>query len=371
MNRRFPLWAVLAALMLCCSSILQAQESISATNVAGTTIGEVTITGQWFFAYVDENRGEPEEFREFRLKRGYLTFKKKLSPRFDVRVTQDISVDKEGDGRGNMELRLKYGYLRWKLAAMSWMHRPMIEVGMVHRPWLDFEQKINDYRVQGKMFLERVDVLSSADYGLTFMCLLGDEMNKDYQAKVSDQYPGRYGSFAIGVYNGGGYDAIEENSDKLYETRLSLRLLPDVLPGAQLHMIAAAGKGNTQEEPDFDMMAGAFSWQSSVLRATATWFSGTGNLAGDALDAGGSSIEQDGWSLFAEYMLPDPFGVAFFGRHDRLNNELDEEWAWRTSILGASWRFLPHSKLVLDWEQVEEAGSEGHVMVEAAVEFNF
>ncbi len=382
MNRRFPFGAACAALLLCCTPTLYAQESISATNVAGTTLAEVTITGQWFFAYMDENCGETDEFREFRLKRGYLTFKKKLSPHFDVRVTQDISVDKEGDGRGNMELRLKYGYLRWKLPSWFVFTKPTIEGGMVHRPWLDFEQKVNDYRVQGKMFLERFDMLSSADYGLSFMCLLGGSMDQHYQSTVSDQYPGRYGSFAIGIYNGGGYDAIEENNDKLFEGRLSLRPLGQLrqLAGLQLHAIGASGKGNSAEEPDFHVLSGASTWQSPWLRASATMFAGKGNLSGDALGRDGKSMDQTGWSLFAEIMIPGSVNLAFFGRHDCMDNDLAgawrKDWAERVSLLGASWRFLPHSKLVLDWEQAEsldmDSGSlEDHVMVEAAVEFNF
>jgi hypothetical protein len=98
---------------------------------------DVNIHGQWFLAHVNESHADGTTFNDFRLKRGYMTFTRSLSECFSVRVTQDISVDKEGDGRGNMEIRLKYGYLRMKLPDMGLLTSPLIEGGMVHRPWLE------------------------------------------------------------------------------------------------------------------------------------------------------------------------------------------------------------------------------------------
>jgi hypothetical protein len=332
---------------------------------------DVNIHGQWFLAHVNESHADGTTFNDFRLKRGYMTFTRSLSECFSVRVTQDISVDKEGDGRGNMEIRLKYGYLRMKLPDMGLLTSPLIEGGMVHRPWLDFEQKVNRYRVQGKMYAERVDVLSSADYGLTFMTLLGGKLDGDTQKKIGKHYPGRLGSLAFGVYNGGGYDAIEENQNKLVEARLSLRPLADKLPGLQAHAVVANGAGNSAASPDFNLLMTSVSWDSRDTRVLASVFTGTGNLSGDALDVNGDSIDRDGWSLFCETKVPMTKNIHVFGRYDILDEGQDADWAERIMNAGLSWDIRPGVLLLFDWEKDEVDGEGRDLSTELALEFVF
>lgn len=73
-------------------------------------------------------------------------------------------------------------------------------LGVVHRPWIDFDQKINDYRLQESMFLDQNGIVGSADYGVTFSSLLGGEIDEEYQEEVQSSYPGRYGNLSLGVY---------------------------------------------------------------------------------------------------------------------------------------------------------------------------
>ena len=61
----------------------------------------------------------------------------------------------EGDDAGNIEMRLKYMYLKMKMDQFDFLPSSYFEFGMVHRPWLDFEESINGFRMQGTMFLER------------------------------------------------------------------------------------------------------------------------------------------------------------------------------------------------------------------------
>ncbi|MBD3386725.1 hypothetical protein GF407_17615 [candidate division KSB1 bacterium] len=96
------------------------------------------------------------------------------------RITPDISVDREGDGEGDLEMRLKYCYIDFKLPDFYLFTIPAIEFGLVHRPWLHYEDKINGYRAQGTMFLERNNIINSGDYGVTFTALLGEKTNFDH-----------------------------------------------------------------------------------------------------------------------------------------------------------------------------------------------
>ena len=123
----------------------------------------VDFSGQFFLSY--ERIFEEEAVNnEFTIQRGYITFKKKLSEMAQIRFTQDVSIDQEGDGEGNIELRLKYALLNLNLNDWGFLTSPNVELGVVHRPWIDFEQKINDYRSQESMFLDQNGIVSSADF---------------------------------------------------------------------------------------------------------------------------------------------------------------------------------------------------------------
>jgi len=274
----------------------------------------ISISGQWFLKY---QYGEKDEidFNEFGITRGYITIKKTLSEHFSGRITPDITVDKQGDGQGDVKMRLKYCYLQYKIKDLSILSKSFIEFGIIHRPWMDFEQKINRYRVQGKMFFDRYDIVNSADFGIAFFTLLGGEVNNDYKKNVNNAYPGKYGSICVGVYNGGGYHAIEKNTNKTIEGRLSIRPFPAFLTGLQLHYHGIYGNGNTIAAPDWTLNAGFVSYENRYVVLTGTYFEGAGNFKGTALDyypgppVSGevvvSSLKQDGFSAFAEIKFLD------------------------------------------------------------------
>ncbi len=84
------------------------------------------------------------------------------------------------------------------------------------------------------MFLDINKVVSSADFGLVFISYFGGEMSDSYKKKVNKSYAGRYGSMALGIFNGGGYHALEKNMNKSIEGRVTIRPLPDLIPGCRL-----------------------------------------------------------------------------------------------------------------------------------------
>jgi len=126
---------------------------IQETKPLTSYLSNLSIDMQWFLSY-RLGKSSGNSCNEFLLKRGYVNIKKKINETFSGRITTDITVDKKGYGEGNVEIRLKYLYLKYQLASFGLLHKPYFEFGLVHRPWIDFEQHINLYRVQGTMFLE-------------------------------------------------------------------------------------------------------------------------------------------------------------------------------------------------------------------------
>ncbi|MBL1214292.1 MAG: hypothetical protein HND52_13115 [Ignavibacteriae bacterium] len=333
---------------------------------------DVEISGNWFLAFQSTRINEVKR-NEFLLKRGYLTLKKNLNDDISIRYTHDITVDKEGDGIGDIKLRFKYIYIKYSLPSLGFFTKPYVEFGIVHRPWINFEQSINNYRVQGSMFLARIGVLSSADFGFTVVSLLGGKIDKDYQKNVSKAYPGKYGSISFGVYNGGGYHALENNNNKIIDGRLTIRPIPELIPGLQFSATGLYGKGNTKAAPDFSFGAGVVTYESEQLVFVGQYYSGKGNQRGSAADFFGNSYSQKGFSAFAEVKIPKtPFSI--FGRYDKFEREM-EPMNFKTDrlISGITYYFINGSKILVNVDSFDESNSsfKNDLVFEFAVEVKF
>ncbi len=325
-----------------------------------------TISGEWFlgFGYNDNT-----EISTFHLKRGYFTIKTRLNDIFSVRYTQDITTDTEGNDMGNVEMRLKYLLLRVDLKNIDFLKNTFLEFGLVHRPWVEYEQKIMGYRVQGKMFTDRYDLVSTADFGVSFAGLIGGEINQEFQDRVSSYYPGRYGSFSLGVYNGGGYHALEKNNNKVIEGRLSLRPLPDFMPGFQVSYTFSYGKSNTPwNNADYRLNVFHLSSVSEKHKLMLQFYSGLGGYNGDYTDEDGFSYRNEGYSGFAEIMIPNT-KFAVFSRYDKFISHQDIDRVQNTFIAGLTYRFLSN-KVLLNYDQNEYMGVYTRIY-ELALEVNF
>ncbi len=310
---------------------------------------QVKIGGTWYLSYQDGQSAD-KDFSRFTIKRGYIIVDTKITPWMSARITPDTTIDSTGD----IKVRLKYAYAKFAAPDLGFITKPEMEVGVAHMPWLDFEEHINNYRMQDTMFMERNGLFNSADIGITMMGLLGGTLPESYQKTVSKDYPGRYGSFAFGVYNGGGYHAAEANTNKVIEGRLTIRPLPDVVPGLQLSYFGINGKGNSAAEPDWTLNAAMLSYEQERFVVTGTWADGAGNQRGDAVDAAGKALDRDGWSVFAEAKLTPKWGII--GRYDRFdpNASLADDENTRT-IGGVVYHLGKGNDIMLDVDRVDFA----------------
>lgn len=332
----------------------------------------LSISGQWFLSY-QNGEFNSEKYNEFLLKRGYLTIEKKFSDRISARVTQDIAVDRDGDGEGDIELRLKYLFIRYSFDNFGFFTKPQIEFGLVRRAWLDFEQKINRYRLQGTMFLERYRLTSSADYGVIFLTNFGGSVDQEFQKNVNSNYNGKFGSFALGVFNGGGYHAIEYNNNKAIEGRLSLRPLPNLFPGLQFSYNGLWGKGNTAAQPDYYINAGFVSVETERGVLTGQYYKGKGFENGTSVDAMGNSYEQDGYSIFGELKIHE-INTSLIGRYDRFNQDRISMISKKEGFIGGiAYYFLGKNKLFLGYDRRNDInlGTKDYEFFEFAVELRF
>lgn len=310
----------------------------------------------WYLSYMDGQGadvggkgGDGIDRSKFAIKRGYFRFTKEILPWFDAHMTFDVTQVKEEEGslEGSVAVRIKYAYAKFKLPDIAFLTKPFVEFGIVHMPWLDYEEHLNFYRCQDTMFLERNKTFNSADFGLTFVSLLGGEMSEEYKQKVNSYYPGRYGSFTLGIYNGGGYHASEKNENKVIESRLTIRPLPDIIPGLQFTYFGITGKGNKETEPDWNVNLGFVSYEHEYIVLTGQYYKGKGN------QSGADEYDKDGYSIFTEIKPHKKFSLIgrydYFDPNDDLSKDENERY-----IAGVAYHIDKRHKnmVVLDYDYV-------------------
>ena len=171
---------------------------------------------------------------------------------------------------------------------------------------------------------------------------------------MAKYYPGRYGSFALGVYNGGGYHAIEANTNKTLETRLTLRPLPEILPGFQLTYTGAFGKGNVEEAPDWRMNTGFLSFESRQFVFTGQYFQSLGNSKGSFVTPEKVALDVNGYSVFGEWRFAHR-QFSLFARYDYQNfTKRLPNWELERYIMGIAMHLQNGGKIIFNYDRTNE-----------------
>jgi hypothetical protein len=315
-------------------------------------------------------------WNDFRLTRGYLNITKEITPWLHARYTPDIHQDATGDWK----LRQKYLYAELRPPNAGRVLTQMkSEIGLGHIPWLDFEEHINPYRCQGTMAIERAGLMNSADLGVNLRGNFGGRLANAKEVVGNDHYDGRYGSWHIGVYNGCGYHAPENNENKPVEYRVTVRPLPDYLPGFQASYFGVYGKGNTSSRtrlgapfadyfPDWLTHLGFLSYQHPWFILTAQTFASKGNQSGNwtmqpafpgAIGGRANSLWTRGYSIFGDVKVPlkimDDYRLHAFYRTDWFNADSAQEIAqsakYTKLITGLAYHIYKNNMLLLVYEK--------------------
>lgn len=320
-------------------------------------VRDLEVGALWYLSY-QNGESASVDYNDFKMKRGYINVTKRMTPWLEARITPDVHQDEAGD----MKVRLKYAYAKFLPSSRGAVFKPWLEFGQVHTPWLDFEEHVNYYRLQDTMFSERNGNFNSADFGVTFGALLGGEMGEEYQRSVNSKYPGRYGSFAVGVYNGGGYHAAEMNENKALEGRLTIRPSPDVVPGLQVSYFGIYGDENLPEDTavkrDWRFNLGMVSYEHERVTLTGTYAAATGKQGGNfVIDAEGrrtpvDAVESEGFSFFGELKMPEhKSSVIARWDHYEPNSDLTDNENDRM-IVGYAYHLPMGSMVLVDFERL-------------------
>lgn len=310
---------------VCLAQVLVAQQSDGRPSVK--------LDGVVYAQYGYRLADAADDYNAFDLTRAYVNVRGDLGHGVTSRVTSDVYRVPDG----SLDLRLKYAYATWRPVA----GRIGVTAGLMQTPWVDFEETMWGYRMQGRIALDRSGYLSSSDLGLG----------------VDGSWNREAVSFQAGVFNGEGYQDLEGDKHKDVAARASFRLLPTddgsrtggVRLSALGHYGAPTGGGVRSRA------AGMLSWKSR-LATLAAEYAVTGDREDNPEDGGTPDLETiTGRMVTAFGVLRIPGSrAALIGRIDALDPNIDLQGDRATRyIAGVSYAVTPSLRVLADVDHVD------------------
>ncbi len=323
-------------------------------------------------SYLDYSAGEKPQssggqksYNRLAIKRGYFRVTKKITSWMGGHLTYDVYQDGDGDWKN----RLKYLFAYFKPHDLGLLTEMKAEVGLGHIPWLDFQEHVNPYRCQGTMPIERAGTFNSADLGLSLRGNFGGELEDADIRTGNHHYAGKLGSWHMGVYNGSGYHSKENNGNKVVEGRLTLRPLPELIPGLQLSYFGLYGEGNNKSDingdyPDYQVQMGYISYEHPRVILTGEYFVTEGNKDGKWLKPNGDALWTENYSFFVNVKPPvsamSPWldrKLNLFFRYDHVDRDKDNKIAddatYDMYIGGGALEVVHGNYILMDYEYTD------------------
>ena len=203
----------------------------------------VTVSGVGYAQYLYQLKDTANHVNNFDVTRAYLNVIGRFAHGVYTRVTGDVYRNTDG----SLAYRLKYAYAAWtpEKSALTF------KLGQIHTPWLEWEESLWDYRMQGPMALDLDGYLSSSDFG----------------AGVDGMWKSDLVNMQVGVYNGEFYSKAPGDQRKDLEGRLSIRLVSSDQNGrlGGLRLTGYAGYGKPTGGGKRERYIGMLSYRSKLL----------------------------------------------------------------------------------------------------------
>ena len=295
----------------------------------GVTVGGLTY-GQYDYEFRDYGV-HGRDYNAFDVTRAYININVELAKNIKARITPDITRADAGNLNGSLVYRLKYGYVQFdNLTPHSWLR-----AGLHQTPWIDFEESIDRYRVQGTLTAERDGLIpGSGDFGVGY----------------NQQLPEEYGEVQGGIYNGEGFKSAETNKYKSFQGRLTVRPAPraGVAKGFRVTGFYNFGYYDQDRPRRLGIAMGSFEHKHLVAMAEF--------LAATERPSGPKDIDRRGYAGFLE-VRQGMEGCAAFVRASTFDPDKDTDNNSKKRIIGGVAYWLKWDKtrlgLVLNEEYVK------------------
>jgi len=301
---------------------------------------QVTVGGVVYTQY--EYTDAAVHNNTFDVTRAYVNVFGRFSGGITTRVTADIIPS----AVANQQLRLKYAFAAWTPTGSSLTYK----LGMMQTPFVDYEETLWDYRMQGTIAVDRNGAMTSSDIGFG----VDGKWNND---QVNGQ---------IAVVNGEGYSGGTGDFHKDLEARVSVRVKPtndaSRVGGLRLTGYAGVGKyGPAFAGNDRNRYLGQVSYRSQQF-----------TLAGEFVSRKDSTQTGSILTAFGVYHLTGG-KVAVIGRVDLVDPDKNVANNKNTRIIGGlSYQLSPNVRLLADLDRLSfESGATATNQVLLQAQFVF
>lgn len=231
-----------------CTAVFAAVAAAQAPTVTVSGVGYV----QYGYSLKTDSASVPiGHDNSFDVARSYINVIGKLAGGVTTRVTADIDGRKAATNQ--LTFRLKYAYVAWTPEKSPLTFK----IGAIHTAFLDWEEALWDYRMQGTMPLERGGYLSSSDFG----------------AGIDGNFHFDQVNFQATVVDGSNYNNTPDLQGKAVEGRVSVKLLNTDLGGrvGGLRLTGYGRYGTPTGGGRQSRIAGLLSYKSKALTAAAEY----------------------------------------------------------------------------------------------------
>jgi hypothetical protein len=306
------------ALSALTASVVQAQASAQQAP-------QVSVTGVIYtqYQYTDVPVAAKSTFD---VTRAYVN----VLGRFSNGITTRLTTDVYRFGADNsLQVRLKYAFAAWTPTGSNLTYK----LGMIHTPFVDYEETLWDYRMQGTIAVDRTGAMTSADIGVG----------------VDGHWNGEQVNGQLVIVNGEGYAGGTGDFRKDVEARVSFRVQPtnDNSRVGGMRVTGYAGIGKATGGADRNRYLGQVSYRTTQF-----------TVAGEYVSRKDAAITGSIISAFGVYHLTGS-KVAFIGRVDIVDPDKNVANNKTTRIIaGASYQLSPNVRLLADLDRLSfESGA--------------
>lgn len=276
------------------------------------TVGGV-VYGQYLYQLKDSLGAGNQN--QFSIQRAYLNVLGRFSGGISTRVTTDIAPT----GTGNQQIRLKYAFLGWTPNNGNLTYK----FGLTQTPYIDWEETLWDYRMQGPIAVDRNGYMSSADFG----------------AGIDGRWNNEGVNAQFLLFNGEGYSGGTGDNHKDVGGRVSVRVSKtnDMSRVGGLRLTGYAGLGKATGGADRNRYIGTASYRTQQI-----------TLAAEYVSTKDAAITGSILSAFGIYKF-NKSKVAVIGRVDVLDPDTDTPDNKQTrGIAGVSYQAQSNLRLLAD-----------------------
>ena len=332
-----------------CALYLAAVAALGAAPLAAQTPApapQVTVGGLVYAQYLYQDfptAGVRQN--NFSIQRAYINVIGRFAGGIYTRVTADVYTPPAPTTDNSRTFRLKYAYFGYTPSGSTLTFK----LGAIHTPWLDWEEALWDYRVQGQMAMERGGYLTSSDFGAGIDYKQGPD-------KINGQFT---------IVNGEGYSGGSGDFRKDAEGRLSARVMDtdDSSRVGGLRLTGYGQMGKATGGADRNRYIGMVSYRTKQITLAGEF----GSTKDGVVAVTGRVI-----SAFGVYKLTNS-KIAGLVRIDITDPNTSVANDKQTRIIaGVSYQVSPNLRLVGDLDRVSfEAGTTAHSLGLIQAQINF